>query len=86
MYLCDWGIVILTCDFNTLIRIFNDIVKVCMCLCICVRVFKFFSETTGPMKPKFMWDHNRIGEEIDSTDSGHLLFFIIVSPREGGGF
>ena len=26
-------------------------------------VFKFFSETTGPMKPKFMWNHNRIGEE-----------------------
>ena len=26
-------------------------------------VFKFFSETTGPMKSKFMWNHNRIGEE-----------------------
>ena len=24
-------------------------------------VFKFFSETTGPMKPKFMWNHNMIG-------------------------
>ena len=26
-------------------------------------VFKFFSETTGPMKPKCMWNQNRIGEE-----------------------
>ena len=26
-------------------------------------VFKFFAETTGQMKPKFMWNHNRIGEE-----------------------
>ena len=26
-----------------------------------MRVFKFFSETTGPMKPKFMW--NMIGEQ-----------------------
>ena len=26
-------------------------------------VFKFFSETTGPMKPKFMWNHNMIGEQ-----------------------
>ena len=51
----------------------------------------FFSETTSsvclqPMKPKFMWNHNRIGEESFSNDAGHLLFFIIVSPREGGAF
>ena len=26
-------------------------------------VFKFFPKTRGPMKSKFMWDHNRIGEE-----------------------
>ena len=26
-------------------------------------VFEFFPETTGPMKPKFMWNHKRIGEE-----------------------
>ena len=26
-------------------------------------VFIFFSETTGPMKPKCMWNQNRIGEE-----------------------
>ena len=26
-------------------------------------VFKFFSEITGPMKPKCMWNQNRIGEE-----------------------
>ena len=26
-------------------------------------VFKFFSETTGPRKPKCMWNQNRIGEE-----------------------
>ena len=38
------------------------LVKVCMCLCICVCSF-FFSETTGPMKSKFMWNHNMIGEE-----------------------
>ena len=38
------------------------------------------------MKPTFIWNHNRIGEEVDSNESGHLLFFIIVSPREGGGF
>ena len=25
--------------------------------------FKFFSETTGQMKPKCMWNQNRIGEE-----------------------
>ena len=25
--------------------------------------FNFFSETTGPMKAKFMWNHNRICEE-----------------------
>ena len=37
-------------------------VKVCMCLCICVCSF-FLSETTGPMKPKCMWNQNRIGEE-----------------------
>ena len=37
------------------------------------------------MKPKCMWSQNRIGEE-SSNDSGHLLFFIIVSPREGGAF
>ena len=24
---------------------------------------KFFPETRGPMKIKFMWNHNRIGEE-----------------------
>ena len=29
-----------------------------------IYVFKFFSETTaGPMKPKFIWNRNRIGEE-----------------------
>ena len=33
------------------------------------------------MKRKFMWNHNRIGD-----DSGHLSFFIIVSPREAGAF
>ena len=26
-------------------------------------VFKFFSETTGPTEPNFMWNHNRIGKE-----------------------
>ena len=26
-------------------------------------VFNFFSETTGPMKPKFMWNHNMIGAQ-----------------------
>ena len=26
-------------------------------------VFNFFSKTTGPMKPKCMWNQNRIGEE-----------------------
>ena len=26
-------------------------------------VFNFFNETTEPMKPKFMWNQNRIGEE-----------------------
>ena len=26
-------------------------------------VFKLFSETTGPMKPKLMWNHNMIGEQ-----------------------
>ena len=25
-------------------------------------VFKFLSETTGPMKSKFMWNHNGIGD------------------------
>ena len=40
-------------------------------------VFNFFPKTRGPMKPKFMWNHNRIGDD----GSGHLLFFIIVSPR-----
>ena len=49
-------------------------------------VFNFFSETTGPMKPKCMWNQNRIGDKVNSNDSGHLLFFIIVSPREGGAF
>ena len=39
-----------------------------------------------------MWNQNRIGEESYSNDSGHsndsgyLLFFIIVSLREGGAF
>ena len=56
-----------------------------MCVTVYMCVFKVFSETTGPMKPKFMWNHNRIGEERNSNDSGHL-FFIIVSPREGGAF
>ena len=35
--------------------------KVYMCLCMCV--FKFFYETTGPIKPKCMWNQNRIGEK-----------------------
>ena len=26
-------------------------------------VFKFSPKTTEPMKPKVMWNHNRIGEE-----------------------
>ena len=55
-----------------------------MSVYICV--FKVLSETTGPMKPKFMWSHDWIGEEYKSNDSGYLLFFIIVSPREGGAF
>ena len=33
---------------------------VCACVYVCVH---FFSETTGPMKPKFMWNHDRMGEE-----------------------
>ena len=51
-------------------------------------VFKFFSETTGPMKPKCMWNKNRIdsNDSGHSIDSGHLLFFTIVGPREGGAF
>ena len=38
------------------------------------------------MKPKFMCGIT-IGNarKVNSNDSGHLLFFIIVSPREGGG-
>ena len=30
----------------------------------------------------------KIGQarKVNSNDSGHLLFFIIVSPREGGAF
>ena len=35
----------------------NMYVPVYMC------VFKSFSETTGPMKPKCMWNQNRISEE-----------------------
>ena len=27
-------------------------------------VFKVFYETTGPIRPKFMWNHNRIGKKI----------------------
>ena len=42
---------------STRLPIESMYVSVYMC------VFKFFSETTGPMKPKFMWNHNRIGEE-----------------------
>ena len=34
------------------------LVKVSMCLCICM-----CSKTRGHMKPKFMWNHTRIGEE-----------------------
>ena len=55
-------------------------------------VFKFFSKTTGPMKPKCMWNQIRLARKVNSNDSGHtndsghLLFFIIVSPREGGAF
>ena len=46
-------------------------------------VFKFFSEITGPIKPKFMWNQAR---KVNSTDSGHLLFFIIFSPGRAGAF
>ena len=27
-------------------------------------VFKFSPKTRGQMKPKFIWNHNRIGEEL----------------------
>ena len=65
-------------DITLHVHIFKTtgfLVKVSVC------VFNFFPKTRGPMKPKFMWNHNRIGEEVNSNDSGHLLFFIIVSPR-----
>ena len=42
-------------------------------------VFIFFSETIRPMRPKFIWNHKRIGRSF-------VCFFIIVSPREGGAF
>ena len=46
-------------------------------------VFKFFSEITGPMKPKFMWNQAR---KVNSTDSGSFVVLHYFQPREGGGF
>ena len=40
-------------------RLPNESMFVSVYMC----VFKFFSETTGPIKPNFMWNHNRIGME-----------------------
>ena len=51
--------------------------KVCMCLCICV-CSVFFSETIGPMKPKFMWNHKRIGRSF--------VVLHYCQPPDGGAF
>ena len=39
---------------------FIEKVYICACVYVCVQ---FFPKTRGQMKPKFMWNHNRIGEE-----------------------
>ena len=48
-------------------------------------VFKFFFEITEPTKDKITWDHHGIGENIYSSNSGQLLFFILILSAPGGG-
>ena len=37
------------------------------------------------LKTKFTWDHHGIGEKIYSSNSGQLLFFILILSAPGGG-
>ena len=37
--------------------------KVSIYVPVYICVFKFSPKTRGPIKPKLMWNHNRIGEE-----------------------
>ena len=37
------------------------------------------------MKTKFTWDHHGIGENIYSSHSGQLLFFILILSAPGAG-
>ena len=49
-----------TCTYIGDRRLPSESMYVPVYIYVCVQ---FFSETTGPMKPKFMWNHNGIGEE-----------------------
>ena len=37
------------------------------------------------LKAKFTWDHHGIGENIYSSNSGQLMFFILILSASGGG-
>ena len=37
-------------------------------------VIKFFSETTGPMKPKCMWNQNRQGQLLEGVECHIYLY------------
>ena len=56
---------------------------VCACVYVCVH---FFSETTGPMKPKFMWNHDRMGEERIQMIQVVCCSSLLSAPGRAGAF
>ena len=54
-------------------------------------VFNFFSETTGPIKPKCMWNQNRTGADTGFLEKGFKItkggsFYptFLINPHENG--
>ena len=49
-------------------------------------VFIFFSETTGPMKPKFTWNHDTMGEERNQMIQVVCCSSLLSAPGRAGAF
>ena len=57
-----------------------------MCLCTCTCVCLNFPCNQRTNEAKVCGITIGKARKVNSNDSGHLLFFNIVSPREGGAF
>ena len=59
--------------------------SVCVCVCVCVRVQISSLKPLGQLKPNFMWNLHRTGEESLFKWSRSFVVLHYCQPPGGGG-